>query len=296
MGRGNLARDLTPRDRTGLARLRMSVVVVFILAACSHAATPEPGSSTGPGSPSPVPTDSSPSAAVIAPALDCDGTAGARAIWFPAADGTRLYGALLGSGRVGVVVANDVPHDPCETLTPAKFLAARGYRVLMFDYRDRGLSDLSDAPGRLDLDVAGAVSELRSRGTTKVILLGSYAGAAAVVVAGTEVRPYIDGVIGISPAPVRGQWVDNSGSGPFGPTGAFEAARRLGVPTLYVTVRSDSYVSFGSVRRLYRLTASPDKELVIIPSGSTGFDTIDFNSYSGRVRTAILSFVRRVVA
>jgi fermentation-respiration switch protein FrsA (DUF1100 family) len=285
-----------PRDRTGLARLGMSVVVMFILAACSHAATPEPGRSTGPGSPSPVPTDSSPSAAVIAPALDCDGAAGARAIWFPAADGTRLYGALLGSGRVGVVVANDVPHDLCETLTPAKFLAARGYRLLVFDYRDRGLSDLSDAPGRLDLDVAGAVTELRSRGTTKVILLGSYAGVAAVVVAATEIRSSIDGVIGISPAPFRGQWVEDYGSGEFGPMGAFQAAPRLRVPTLYVTVRNDSYVSFGSVRRLYRLTASPDKDLVIVPSGPTGFNTLDINSYSGRVRTAILSFVRRVVA
>jgi fermentation-respiration switch protein FrsA (DUF1100 family) len=272
-----------------LARLWMAfVTAVLVLGACSPSSSERGGSMSSPSA-SPVPTALSPST-VSAPGLDCDGSAGARAIWFPAADGTRLYGALLGSGRVGVVVANDVPHDLCEALTPARFLAARGYRVLVFDYRDRGLSDSSDAPERLDQDVAGAVAEIRLRGATKVILLGSYAGVAAAVVAATEIHPPVDGVIGISPAPVRGQWV----LGPFGPIGAFQAAPRLRVPTLYVTVRTDRYVSLRQVRRLYRLTASTAKDLVVIPSGSGGFFTIDFNSYSDRVRSAILSFVRRL--
>jgi hypothetical protein len=89
---------------------------------------------------------------------------------------------------------------------------------------------------------------------------------------------------------IRGQWVE----GPFGPIGAFRAAPRLRVPALYITVWSDRYVSPDEVRRLYRLTASQDKDLVVIPSGSGGFDAIDFSSYEGRVRTAILSFVRHV--
>lgn len=133
-------------DRTGSAWLWIAfVAAVFVVAACSPTSA-ERGGSTGSRSSSPTPTGTSPSAAVTAPALDCDGSAGARAIWFRAADGTRLYGALLGSGRVGIVVANDVPHSLCETLTPAQFLAAHGYRVLVFDYRDRGVSDASDAP------------------------------------------------------------------------------------------------------------------------------------------------------
>jgi pimeloyl-ACP methyl ester carboxylesterase len=188
-----------------------------------------------------------------------------------------------------VVVANDVPHDLCETFTPARFLAARGYRVLVFDYRDRGTSDTSNNPGRLDKDGAGAVAELRSRGAVRVILLGSYAGVAASVVAATEIQPPVDGLIGISPAAFRGQWVQ----GPFGPIGALQAAPHLRVPALYVTVRTDSYVSLGEVRRLFRLTGSPNKDLLVIPSGSAGFDMIDFNSYGDRVRTAILSFVGR---
>jgi pimeloyl-ACP methyl ester carboxylesterase len=265
------------------------VAAVFVLATCSP--TPaEPSRSTGPRSGSPIPTESSPSLVGTAPALDCAGAAGARAIWFQAADGTRLYGALLGSGPVGIVVANDVPHPLCESLTPARFLAARGYRVLVFDYRDRGLSDASDAPGRLDQDVAGAVAELRSHRAARVLLLGSYAGVAAAVVAATEIHPPVDGVIGISPAPVRGQWVE----GPFGPVGAFRAAPHLLVPTMYLTVRTDPYISLREVRRLYRLTASPTKDLVVIPAGSGGFGTIDLNSYAGRVRSAILTFVRGV--
>jgi pimeloyl-ACP methyl ester carboxylesterase len=268
------------------------VAAVFVLSAACSPTSAERDGSPGSRSGSPIPTESSHSAADTAPALDCDGAAGVRAIWFPAADGTRLYGALLGSGRVGIVVANDVPHPLCESLTPARLLAARGYRVLVFDYRDRGLSDASDALGRLDQDIAGAVAELRSHRAVRVILLGSYAGVAAAVVAATEIDPPVEGVIGISPAPIRGQWVE----GPFGPIGAFQAALRLRVPALYLTVRTDPYVSLREVRRLYRLTASPAKDLVVIPAGSGGFSTIDLNPYAGRVRSAILLFVRRVVA
>jgi pimeloyl-ACP methyl ester carboxylesterase len=281
---------LPRKDRTSSARSWIAFMsAVFVLGACSPTSS-EPARSTSPRSGSPIPTESSPSPGGAAPALDCAGAAGALAIWFQAADGTRLYGALLGSGPVGIVVANDVPHALCESLTPARFLAARGYRVLVFDYRDRGLSDASDAPGRLDQDVAGAVAELRSHRAARVILLGSYAGVAAAVVAATEINPPVDGVIGISPAPVRGQWVE----GPFGPVGAFRAALHLLVPTIYLTVRTDPYVSLREVRRLYRLTASATKDLVVIPAGSGGFSTIDLNSYAERVRSAVLMFVRGV--
>jgi pimeloyl-ACP methyl ester carboxylesterase len=211
-------------------------------------------------------------------------------MWFGSADGTRLYGAIVGSGSIGVVVANDVPHSLCETLVPARFLAAHGFRVLVFDYRDHADSDTSDDPGRLDQDVAGAVTELRSRGVQRVVLLGSYAGVAAAVVAATEITPAVDGIVGISPAAYRGQWVQ----GPFGPIGALEAAPRLRMPALFITVRTDSYVPLGEVRRLYRSMASRDKTLVVIPSGSPGFDVIDFNSYEERARSAILGFVERI--
>lgn len=193
--------------------------MAVLLTTCSTSGGTHPsGGSSHPASAPPLVT-ASPSADIAAPPLDCDGPADARAIWFRAADGTRLYGALLGSGQVGVVVANDVPHPLCETLTPARFLAARGYRVLVFDYRDRGLSDASDAPGRLDQDVVGAVAELRARGATRVILLGSYAGVAAAIVAATEIRPPVDGVIGISPAPsgASGSRVHSARSGPSRP-------------------------------------------------------------------------------
>jgi hypothetical protein len=288
---GTIAAKRLSRERTGSRRWWIGSVAAIVLAACGPASGPRAGgTSPSSGSHSPSATGSSPPVPVT-PALDCDGAASAHAIWFPAGDGTRLYGALLGSGPVGIVVANDVPHELCETFTPARLLAAHGYRVLVFDYRDHGLSDLSDdAPGRLDQDVAGAVAELRSRGSTRVILLGSYAGVAAAVVAATEVDPPVDGLIGISPAAVRGQWVE----GPFEPIGAFQAAPRLRIPTLYLTVRTDSYVSLSSVRRLFRLTGSTAKDLVVIPSGSAGFNTIDFSDYEERVRKAILTFVRNV--
>jgi pimeloyl-ACP methyl ester carboxylesterase len=287
MGSGRALAPVGP-----MSRVITALAIVMVLTTCDVGSDADGAAGTAPSTrptASPGGSSSSPTPSAALP-LPCNGARNIPSLWFGSADGTRLYGAIVGSGSTGVVVANDVPHPLCETLVPARFLAAHGYRVLVFDYRDHEDSDTSDVPGRLDRDVAGAVAELRSRGVQRVVLLGSYAGVAAAVVAATEIRPDVDGIVGISPAAYRGHWVE----GPFGPIGALQAAPKLRMPALFVTVRTDPYVSLGEVRRLYRSMASRDKDLLVIPSGSAGFETIDFNSYGDRVRSAILSFVERI--
>src|SRR5205809_1289270 len=61
-------------------------------------------------------------------------------IHFRAADGVRLRGALLGKGHVGVALAHEYNGDLCNWAPYARYLAARGFRVLFFDMRCFGKS------------------------------------------------------------------------------------------------------------------------------------------------------------
>jgi len=212
----------------------------------------------------------------------------ARTLMFRTPDGISLYGAVFGSGHAGAVLANDVPHQICEEVPAAAWFAQRGLRTIVFDYRGHGESEIGSDPGRLDLDVAGAAAELRRLGVARVLLVGSYAGVAATVVASTKISPAVEGVIGFSPAPSRGQYVN----GPFDPIGALQAAPRMRPPALYVTVRGDQYVPVAEVERLYRATGSREKRLVVVGYGPASWDLLDFSPFMRRVDRLVEGFIR----
>jgi pimeloyl-ACP methyl ester carboxylesterase len=230
------------------------------LAACSSSGAPSAASRSA--------AATSPAGEPTVPAIDeiCDVAPGTlarlpvRTLSFTTRDGVELYGAIVGRGRSGVVLANDVPHPFCELVPPALSLARRGYRVIIFDYRGHGESSDGDAAGRLDLDVLAAVTELRRSGVDHAVLMGSYGGAAAAILAAVEADPPVDGLIGISPAPRRGEYI----GGPFDPIGALQAAPRLEVPVLYVTAKEDRFVPLPEVRRLDEVTGSRSKRLVVV--------------------------------
>jgi hypothetical protein len=204
-------------------------------------------------------------------------------------DGVSLYAATIGRGPVGLVMANDVPHSLCEELPEAQLFAEHGYRVEVFDYRDRGESGPGGSnPGRLDLDVAAAAEALRRDGTGCLALAGSYGGAAAAIVAATTMHPPPFAVLGFDPAAIRGQYIE----GPFGPVGALDAAPKLRMPALYVTLSDDRFVPLSEVRRLMRVTGSRQKDLVVVPSGLIGWGLLDLGASSGRVQRAVFPFLR----
>jgi hypothetical protein len=207
---------------------------------------------------------------------------------FPAADGSLLYGAILGKGAIGVVMANDVPHPLCEEIPESAFLAAHGFRVLVFDYRGHGESEPGSDPGRLDLDVAGATAELRRQGADRVVVMGFYAGGAVALVASTRIQPAVAGLVAVSAAPQRGQFVN----GPYTAPGALAVAPRLRAPVLFLAVRTDRFVPVSEDRRLYRLTGSADKRLVVFPYGGGGLDLFGLSSFADRANEMILRFVR----
>jgi dienelactone hydrolase len=199
-------------------------------------------------------------------------------------DDVDLYAALAGEGDVGVVLANDVPHPICEEVPPAVALAKRGYRVIVFDYRDRGGSGASEDRGRLDLDVSAAADEVRSEGSSRIVLMGSYAGAAAALVAATEIQPTVAAVVGFSPTAVRGEYVE----GPFDPVGQLEAAADVHAPAMFVTSAQDAFVPVREARRVYAATASARKRFVLIDDVFAGWYLLE-----GRVLSDVDAFIQR---
>jgi len=119
------------------------------------------------------------------------------------------------------------------------------------------------------------------------VLAGSYGGAAAAVVAATELQAAA--VLGFDPAAERGQYIE----GPFGPEGALTAAPKLRAPVMYVTLRGDRFVPVAEVRRLLRATGSSEKSLLVVPSGIIGWSLLDVGPSSGRVHRAVFGFLDR---
>ena len=193
---------------------------------------------------------------------------------FRAADGTRLVGHRFGSGRVAVVLAHESRGWLCEWVPYAKRLAARGYLAFPFDFRGYGESQSNPRSNvRIDLDVAAAAKTVRGLGAKQVFLVGASIGGSAVLRAGADTRPLVNGVVSVSGA---ADLVD-----------AMAAVKRLRVPALFVAGRYDLDFA-GEARRLYTATASKDKKIVIVGSGEHGSRLVGADA---KVRATIEAFL-----
>lgn len=167
-------------------------------------------------------------------------------IRFQTRDGVALHGRLFGSGPVGVALAHMYPADATSWYPLGRRLAAAGYAALAFNFRgydgSQGPKDVSKA----DADVVAAYDHLRSRGSSRVALVGaSMGGTASLVAAATVETP---AVVAIS-APLRFEGLD-----------AEPAAPRVGAPVLLLASSDDSAAA-DSLRTLSRLLPRADAKL-----------------------------------
>jgi pimeloyl-ACP methyl ester carboxylesterase len=136
-------------------------------------------------------------------------TEGSEGITFQSTDGVKLDGRLFGPGKgsAGVVLAHMFPADQSAWYFFADRLGDLGYRVLTFDFRgycpggDAGCSEGEKNIPAIWQDVEGAVEALRSKGVTRLALVGaSMGGTASLIVAAKQGRD-IDAVITLSAPP-----------------------------------------------------------------------------------------------
>jgi pimeloyl-ACP methyl ester carboxylesterase len=153
--------------------------------------------------------------------------------------------AVVGSGDRAVVFSDESDADLCSWLPYARMLAGDGLRVVLYDY----------ALGPRD-DLAHVTGYLRAQGTHAIALVGASEGAKASIVAGTSQR--VQAVVSLS--------AEDALSGlPVAPY-----ARRLAVPTLYVSAADDPYGAASATRAFYKLAPATAKQLVIVPGTAHG--------------------------
>lgn len=208
---------------------------------------------------------------------------------FRARHGAIITGAILGSGPSGVVVVHRSRADLCNSVPIGRELARRGHQVLVFDLEGLGSSGYlryDETATPLAYDVVAAARTLRGHGARRVVVIGVGAGAAVSLAAATFARPAFDGFVGISPADMH-----------FG-LDARPAVKRLpGLPLLLI-VSADDHTYDGETQNLYRLAASRDKRLMVVPGSRYGevlFEpTIAIPGKPYAVRDTVNAFINRI--
>jgi len=204
-----------------------------------------------------------------------------RPLWFRAADGTVLAGAVYGSGRRGVVLAPESTGSHCGWLPFARRLAAAGYHVLAYDERGLGQSPRlgRNATVRYDLDVVGAVRELHHLGAARVVAGGASLGGAAVLRAGPELTRLASGLM------------DFSGESYL--AGAESVLPQITLPLLVVGGRSDPLADARASRQVLDEVKSKNKQLLLYPGAWHGWDLVQAAPTAPRARAAVLAWLAR---
>lgn len=255
-------------------------LVLIAAAGCGgDGGTPAAGQPTAhtPAAPSPAVT---PTVAVNCASAWQDGKG--RQVWFKDSSGASLGGIELGSGTAGIVLAHQAGADACSWLPYGTELATAGYRVLAFDFAGNGASPAPPPGDSLDKNVLGASAFLRTEGAKTVVLMGAAMGAAASLVAASEVVPPelpVAGVISVS-SPLQ-----------YSQLNPLATAKRLTVPVLYIGGLNDPEM-YQATNGLYAATPGTAKTVLVANSNKHGADMLKPDAPdAAAVRTAVTNFL-----
>lgn len=205
-----------------------------------------------------------------------------KQVRFTDSSGASLAGIELGTGTAGVVLAHQAGSDACSWLPYGSELAAAGYRVLAFDFAGNGASAQPPAGDSLDKNVLGASAFLRSEGAKNVVLMGAAMGAAASLVAASEVAPPelpVAGVISVS-SPLQ-----------YGQLNPLDTAKKLTVPVLYLGGLNDPEM-YQATNGLYAATTGNAKTVLVANSDKHGADMLKADAPdAANVRKAVTDFL-----
>jgi hypothetical protein len=173
-----------------------------------------------------------PAAPLRAPSERCGPPdAPARTLHFETSDGATLDGAIVGSGRAGVVLIHEYPGPMCGWWPYAAYLARHGVR---------------------------AMAALRRDGARTVALAGASMGGSIAVVAAARLHP-------AALVDLSGER-DTATLTPGIRANAIGAAHGVRAPALFAVARGDRYVSVGDMRSVFNAASSRRKRLVVLPA------------------------------
>jgi dienelactone hydrolase len=279
------------------AGIAVAAALAMSAAGCAAPSRGPAASSRGPGASSRGPAASSRPPAAVARLCGPPDAPG-RLITMRAADGTRLAAIEAGAGDRGVVLIPEHGQaGKCGWWEFAAYLAAHGYRVLLFDHRCTGQSGCGPGAGGTGLvsDIRGAVARLHRDGAARVALVGASQGGSEALIAGTEPALDVTGVVALSADELTVPL-----AGPPDPATALAAAPRLRRPVLFAVAASDPYVSVRETRTLVARAGSRSKHLVVAGAGAGhGWDLLAPRLPGGappRVTQRVLAFLHGVTS
>jgi hypothetical protein len=211
--------------------------------------------------PSVTATTAAPATTPPPPAELCGGpTTPAQSLWLSAPGGALVYAAVVGTGPVTAVFVHQAgPRGLCGFWAYADWLArTNGVRSVLFSQCGAGASQCppgDQADQWLEVTMA-AVTWARANGAGQVTLVGASAGGVVALQVAASIRPPVDGVVSLSG---ERRWMGLD---------SLAAARRLQVPALLAVAPGDSYVSVGTMRRLYQAAPVRAKRLVVLAEGA----------------------------
>lgn len=225
-----------------------AAVAVVLLAATSLAAcgSDDNGGGDGQAADEPAGTSSTTGATATTTSVPDVPT---EDVTFTSADGVALVGRIYGDGATAIVASHESGGSKGNFQSSGPRMAAAGFTVLAYDNRGDGASSAGDSDQRIQ-DLIAAVDLVRTRGATKVFLLGSSRGGTLSLTGATQIP--VDGVITISAPPPE--------QGP-----ALVAA--VTAPSLYVNSENDGYAD--STQAMYDAANEP-RQLQLYPGGGHG--------------------------
>jgi len=120
--------------------------------------------------------------------------------------------------------------------------------------------------------------QLRILGVQRVFLIGASKGAKSAVIAATEIKPPVTGIVSLSAERMLLR------------TDVLPYAQRLTVPVLFVTATSDEYGAADDTQALYGAAASQDKQLMTVPGSDHGTALVRSSTHTDVV-ARILGFL-----
>jgi dienelactone hydrolase len=231
-------------------------------------------------SPSARTADPRPSPAIRAGAPCAELVADGKSVHFGTDIGSDLYGLIFGTGKTGVVIAHMNGGDSCQGAPYAKELAQAGYRAMVFDFANFGVSTSAGAPQRQQ--VVSAAAALRADGATSIVLIGGSMGATASLAAAPAVTPPPAAVVALSPPLV------------FNDDNASDGAAKLTMPVFYAAGAIEAEYP-DNIKELEALTPKGVPHQSMLGEGSTdhGLWLVDPAVGVPPVRAAILAFLQR---
>lgn len=210
--------------------------------------------------------------------------AASEAVTFTSADGVKLEGRLFGDGPVGVALSHMLPADQTSLWGFARDLSEDGYMALAFDFRgfcpggDAGCSEGEKDIAAMWQDVVGAIGFLRSKGATRVMLVGASMGGTASLVAAAQDEVEVSVVVTLSaPLGIDGLAADAN------------LLTRITAAKLFIAGTGDRFGAADAAQRLYAQSPLP-KRVEIMTSNDHGSDLLTGNQ-AGRVQTLILGYL-----